>query len=252
MFGTGMASEWFLISLILQAVFIVHCLKTGRNWIWVWVLMLLPVVGPVAYFAAEVLPELLGSRAARRTALNLKRALDPQAELRRLEEEARVSGNVASRQRYADELVRQGRYDEAIEQYRAALTGLFEHDPNLMLGLARALFEKGDATAARTTLDDLIRFNPDFRSPAGHLLYARALEKEGNIEKALEEYRVLAPSYPGAEAAARYAQLLKELGRHEEAQQVAKELLEEARIAPAHYRRAQKPWLDAVERLLEQ
>lgn len=118
-----------------------------------------------------------------------------------------------------------------------------------MLGLARAQFGKGDATGARETLDDLIRLNPDFRSPEGHLLYARALESEGNVEKALEEYKVLAHSYPGAEAAVRYAQLLKSQGRAEESQAVVRELLEESRIAPAHYRRAQKSWLDTAEKL---
>jgi len=60
----------------------------------------------------------------------------------------------------------------------------------------------------------------------------------------------LAPAYPGAEAAVRYAQLLKAQGRREDAQKVARELLEQARIAPAHYRRAQKSWLDAAERLV--
>src|SRR2546429_5921521 len=63
-----------------------------------------------------------------------------------------------------------------------------------MLGLAQAQFGKGDASAARATLDELIRHNPDFRSPTGHLLYARALEAEGNVPKALEEYAVLARS----------------------------------------------------------
>lgn len=119
-----------------------------------------------------------------------------------------------------------------------------------MLGVAQAQFTKGDATAARTTLDELIRLNPDFRSPQGHLLYARALEAEGNYQKALEEYKTLAPSYPGAEAAVRYAQLLVSQGRREEAQKVARELLEQSRIAPAHYRKAQKSWLDAAERLV--
>jgi len=157
---------------------------------------------------------------------------------------------VSSRQRYAEELTRHGRYDEAIAQYRSALTGLYEHDPNLMLGLARAQFGKGDAAAARTTLDELIRLNPDFKSPEGHLLYARALETEGNVAKALEEYAVLAPYYRGAEAAVRYAQLLSAQGQHDEARKVAQDLLEEARIAPAHYRKAQKSWLDAAERVL--
>ncbi len=240
----------FILSIILQALLIIHCIKTGRNTIWIWVLALLSFAGVIAYVVVELLPELMGSRTARRSMLNMKKALDPQGDLRRYEQEARVTGNVASRQKYAEELVRHGRFDEAIATYKQTLTGLYEHDPNLMLGLARAHYAKGEPAATRATLDELIRLNPDFKSPEGHLLYARALEDEGNVQKALEEYRVLAPYYPGAEAAARFAQLLKKQGQHDEAEKVARDLLEEARIAPPHYRRAQKAWLETAERLL--
>jgi hypothetical protein len=243
-------SGFLILSIAIQAGLIIHVIKTGRNQIWIWVLALLSIPGAIAYVAVEILPDLFRSRTAQRTARGFKKAMDPQANLRRYENEARVTGNVAGRQRYAEELERHGKHDEAITQYRSALAGLYEHDPNLMLGVARSQFAKGDSVAARTTLDELIRMNPDFKSPEGHLLYARALEGEGNFEKALEEYRVLAPSYPGAEAAVRYAQLLQAQGRREEAQKVARELLEQARIAPAHYRKAQRPWLDAAERLV--
>jgi hypothetical protein len=242
--------RFLILSLLIQVVLIVHVVRTGRNQIWIWILVLLPLAGPIAYIAAELLPDLFRSRAAQRAGRSLRRAMDPERDLRRYANEVQVAGNVASRQRYAEELVRHQQYDEAILQYRGALTGLYEHDPNLMLGLAQAQFGKGDPAAARTTLDELIRQNPDFRSPDGHLLYARALEAEGNVQKALEEYAVLAPSYPGAEAAVRYAQLLKAQGRLTEAQKVVRELLEQARIAPRHYRRAQQPWLDAAQRLL--
>ena len=242
--------SFLILSIIVQVALIIHVVKTGRNQIWIWVLALLSLPGAIAYIAVEILPELFRSRTAQRTARGVRKAMDPGADLRRYENEARVAGNVASRQRYAEELVRHERYDEAIGQYREALTGLYEHDPNLMQGLAQAQFGKGDAAAARATLDELIQRNPDFRSPAGHLLYARALEAEGNVPKALEEYAVLAPSYPGAEASVRYAQLLQAQGRRAEAQKVARELLEQARIAPSHYRRAQRPWLDAAQRLL--
>ncbi|MGH8328049.1 MAG: tetratricopeptide repeat protein, partial [Steroidobacteraceae bacterium] len=235
--------------LVILVLLIVHCIKTGRNWLWIWVLILLPGLGRIANADVELVLALLGRRGAQRTARGMKRALDPGADLRRYENEARVTGNVASRQRYADELVRHGRYDAAIEVYRQALTGLYAEDPNLMLGLAKAQFGKGDATAARTTLDEILRRNPDMRSPDGHLLYARALEAEGNAAKALAEYEVLAPAYPGAEASVRYAQLLKAQGRTAEAAGVARELLEEARIAPAHYRRAQRNWLETAQRL---
>jgi hypothetical protein len=242
---------YFIISLLIQAAFIIHVIKTRRNQLWIWVLIIpgLAFVGIIAYTAVEILPQLLRSRTARRTARGFKKAIDPGADLRRYEDEARMGSNVASRQRYAEELVRHERYEEAIAQYRQALTGLYEHDANLMLGLAQAQFGKKDPAAARATLDELIRLNPDFRSPAGHLLYARALEGEGNVPKALEEYRIVAGSFPGAEAAVRYAQLLQAQGQRAEAQKVARELLQQARIAPGHYRRAQREWLQAAERL---
>jgi hypothetical protein len=240
---------FLLLSYAVQAALLVHCIKTGRNWLWIWVLLLLPGAGALAYVAVEILPDLFRSHTAQRTARGFKRAVDPFADLRRYENEARLAGNVAARQRYADELARHGRYEEAIEQYRQALTGLYLHDPNLMLGLSRAQFGSGAAAAARGTLEELFRQNPDFRSPEGHLLYARALEGEGNGQKALEQYRMLANSYPGAEAAVRYAQLLDTQGQRDEARKVARELLEQARIAPGHYRRAQRAWLDAAERL---
>jgi hypothetical protein len=239
-----------IVPIVIQVLLIIHVIRTGRNQLWIWVLLFLPLAGGLAYLAVEILPELFRSRTARRTARGLRKAMDPGADLRRYESEARIGGNVASRQRYAEELVRHQRFDEAIAQYREALSGLYEHDPNLMLGLAQAQFGKGDASAARVTLDELIRLNPDFRSPVGHLLYARALEAEGNPQKALAEYKVLANSYPGAEAAVRYAQLLAAQGERAEAQRVVRELLEQARIAPGHYRRAQRTWLEAAQRLL--
>ncbi len=242
---------FLIISLLIQAAFIVHVIKTGRNTLWIWVLIIPGVAwaGILAYLVVEVIPELMRSRGAQRTARGLRKAIDPGRELRRYETEAQVGSNVASRQRYAEELARHGRHDDAIAQYRQALTGLYEHDPNLMLGLAQAQFAKGDASAARATLDQLIAENPQFRSPAGHLLYARALQAEGNTAKALEEYRVVAGTYPGAEAAVRYAQLLQAQGQREESQKVARELLQQARIAPGHYRRAQREWLEAAQKL---
>jgi len=239
-----------LLTYLVPVLLIIHVIKTGRNTIWIWVLAMFNMVGALAYVVVEIIPDLGNNRTARRAARGLKKALNPEGNLRRYESEARMGGNVASRQRYAAELAEHGRFDEAIAQYRSALTGLYEHDPNLMLGIARAQFSKGDAAAARATLDDLIRLNPDFRSPEGHLLYARSLEGEGNIEKALDEYRVLSTSYPGAEAAVRYAQLLESRGRKEEAQRVVRELLDQAKIAPRHYRKAQRSWLDMARRIL--
>ena len=244
-----MAYLYFLLPYLLLLLLIIHVVRTGRNTLWIFVIAFVPLVGPLAYIIIEILPELLNSRTAQATRRNVRRALDPEAQLRRFQDEAQVTQNVASNQRFAEELLRHNRFDEAAAVYRKVLTGLYEHDPDLMLGLARAQFGGGAASSARATLDEALRMNPDFRSPQAHLLYARALEGEGNVEKALAEYQGLSTSYPGAEAAVRYAQLLKAQGRVDESRTVAKDLLEQARIAPAHYRRAQRDWLDSAQRL---
>jgi len=238
------------ISLLIAIVLAVHCIRTGRNWLWVTVLLFVPFLGSIAYVLVEILPGLFKSSGTRRAVRGMSRALDPEQDLRRYQDEASLTGDVASRQRYAEELVRHNRASEAIAIYHQTLSGLYEHDPNLMLGLARAQFANGAFTDARTTLDALLKFNPDFKSPDGHLLYARALEGEGNRDKALEEYAAVAGYYAGAEAPLRYARLLRAIGKKDESRRVLKELLEHARLAPRHYRKMQHQWLTDAEREL--
>jgi len=243
----------YVVSGLLSLGLIVHCIKTGRNTIWVYVLVVLmsfPFIGSLIYLGAEVLPGILGSRTSRRAMRGIRSTLDPEGELRRAENAMHVSGTVAARQKYADELVRLGRAAEALPIYQTCLTGLFADDPKLLLGYAHARFAAGDCSGARQTLDELIQKNPDFKSPDGHLLYARALEGEGNDEKALSEYATLAEYYPGVEAGVRYAGLLKRLGQRELARQTLKALLDRAKYAPAHYKKAQRNWLDEAHREL--
>ncbi len=241
---------FLLLSIAIQVALIVHVIRTGRNSLWIWAIALLPLAGPIAYLLVEVLPGLRHSRGARRAATAMRNTLDPDRNLRQYSSEVRISGNIDSRRRLAEELLGKGQCHEAIETYRSALTGLYEHDPQLLLGLARAQFVKSDFTAARVTLDRIMEHNPDFKSPEGHLLYARALEGESNLDKAASEYGVLSDYYPGAEAKVRYGQLLKRQGQRDAARQVLQELLDGAQLAPAHYRKVQREWLELARREL--
>lgn len=239
--------RFYGLSVLCTVACIVHCIKTHQTTTWIWVLSLLfafPFIGPLVYFCVIILPDLMGSRSGRRAVRGLRATLNPEGDLRRLENEVKVTGDVGSRQRYADELLRLGRAAEAVDVYKSCLTGLFADDPKLLLGYARSLFAAGDAAGARRTLDDLIAKNPDFKSAEGHLLFARALESEGDFEKALSEYATLAEYFPGAEASVRYAKLLKRQGQDVQARQVLAGLLERAKYAPPHYKRAQREWLD--------
>jgi hypothetical protein len=239
-----------ILSIAVQAGLIVHVIKTGRNMLWIWAIALLPLVGSIVYVVVEVLPQVLGSRTARRATTGVRRMIDPDRELRRASVEVEVSGNVDARRRLAEELFERSQYDAAIDVYQGGLKGIFEHDPTLLLGLARAQFAKQDFPAARATLERLTQHNPDFKSADAQLLYARTLEAQEALEEAERAYAALAPGFPGAEARLRYGVLLKRRGKLQEAQRVLKDLLDGARLGPAHYRKAQAEWLERARREL--
>jgi hypothetical protein len=242
---------YWLLPILFQVALVIHIVKTGRNTLWIWLVIFVPLVGALAYFAVEILPGLLGSRTAQRAASGLRKTVDPHRDLREASQKLAVNDSVDSRRKVADQLFDRGRYDEAIEHYRAAMTGIYSHEPLLMLGLAKAQFAKKQIAEARATLDELIANNPDFKSPEGHLLYARALESEGNAEKALAEYKALTKYYSGAEAMYRYASLLKRQGQVEQGNAMLKELLANSELAGAVFRKENREWLEAAKKEVE-
>jgi hypothetical protein len=229
---------------------IVHAIKTGRNMLWVMAIGLLPGVGSLAYIIVEILPSAFGGRTARAAKSSVQRMIDPNRDLRRASVEVEISGNVDARRRLADELFERSQYDAAIDTYQGGLKGIFEHDPTLLLGLARAHFAKGDFAEARVTLERLSQYNPDFKSADAQLLYARTLEALDALEEAERAYAAVAAGYPGAEARLRYGVLLKRRGKLPEARRVFKDLVDGAKLGPAHYRKAQAEWLERARREL--
>lgn len=240
----------FILTLAIQAGLIVHVIKTGRSSLWIWAIALLPAAGSLAYVVVEILPGVWGGRAVRRTKAGMQRIIDPNRDLRQAAAAVQISGNVDARRRLAEELFERGQYAAAITVYQAGLTGIFEHDPTLLLGLAQAQFAADDFGAAQASLERLIAHNPDFKSADGHLLYARTLEAQDALDAAEHEYAAVAPGYPGAEARLRYALLLKRRGKLDEARTLLKDLLDGATLGPAHYRKAQAEWLERARREL--
>lgn len=238
----------YLLSIAIQVIAAVHVLKTGRDMRWLWAIVFLPVVGSLAYLFIEVLPSLNQNPTARRAMRRARTALDPNRGVREGELDYERSQNVETAARLADELTHAGRHDEAIRICNEARTGLFEDDPKILLALANAQFAAGRYTDVLTTLDYLRDKNPSFRSPDGHLVYARALEESGDTKRALDELEALAGYYPGAEARLRQALLYKKLGDTARAKELFAAILKDARLAPKHFRRSQREWIDLANR----
>jgi len=238
------------LALALDAMCIVHVIRTNRPYYWYFVIMGLPTIGAAIYFFSEMLPDIRHSRAARQAAQDIGRVVDPDREIREATAALQLTDTAENRKRLAEALMVKQRYDEAATLYAAALEGVHADDPALMLGLARARFGQKDYAGVCGTLDDLRAALPDFESADAHLLYARAREGRGDSDGALVEYEALAGYYPGEEARCRYALLLQRLGEVEEARAMFRRVVDSVESAPKTYFRAQRDWYNVARQNL--
>ena len=237
-----------ILTVALQVIAVVHLFRTGRSMIWLTVIIFLPVVGVLAYFIIEVLPSFGQNPAARKALSRARKAIDPNRGVREGSLNYERSQNVDTASKLAAELTKAGRHDEAIRVCMEARTGLFEDDPKILLALANAQFAANRYSDVIATLDYLRDKNPGFRSADGHLVYARSLDESGATTRALEEYAALVNYYPGAEARVRQAMLYKKTGDNARATELFAALLKDARLAPKHFRRSEREWIELAER----
>ncbi|NOR20010.1 MAG: tetratricopeptide repeat protein [Xanthomonadales bacterium] len=235
---------------LVQLALIIHVLKTGRSRYWIMMLIFMPMIGGIAYFVIELLPEFSGSMAGQRAVRNVKQTLNPGADLRTNEAAWNQSPNVDNGRRFAQSLMDTGKTTEAEDIIKQALKGLFSTEPTLLLLKAQLQFEAERTTEAITTLELLQKHNPDFRSAEGHLLYARALEAENRINDAVKEYSAVSGYFPGVEARYRLALSMAIAGNNTASKTELESILNDAKLAPPHFRKSQKTWLDAVKREL--
>jgi hypothetical protein len=235
---------------LVQLALIIHVLKTGRSRYWILVLFFMPFIGGVAYLIIELLPEFSGSIRGQRAVRSVKQTLNPGADLRQTEAAWSQSPNVDNGRRYAQALLDSGKADEAEDIINQALKGLFATEPTLLLLKAQLQFDKERTQEAIQTLESLQEHNPDFRSAEGHLLYARALETEDRIDDAIREYSAVSGYFPGVEARYHLAMCLEVAGKSTASRTELESILNDAKLAPSHFHKSQKTWLDAVKREL--
>lgn len=236
------------IVLLIQLCFAYHALKSGRAYWWLFVIMAFPVMGCVLYYFIEIFPTSRESRSAERAVRAISKALDPDKNLRARVADVEACGSVENRVLLARECIEHGMHEDAAALYRSCLSGVHESDPDIRYGLAKALLLSGKFDESLSVGQKLRASHPTFRAAEVRLVVARALEGANRLEEALAELKALAEIYPGEEGRWRYGALLGRLGRAQDAQEVFHRMLRNGERMPAHYREAQRDWLDLARR----
>lgn len=236
--------------LAIDIALVFHAAKTGRGTPWIYIILMIPGIGALAYVIVELVPEWLGTYQGQKARARIGRALNPEKAYRALKTELEIADTIANREALAEECLELGRFDEARAQYDVILTMPLGDDPRFMLGRARAEFGLGRFADARATLDELRGRWPDWQSGDGHLIYARTFEEDGRLEEAVDEYRALSAYYAGAEPRVRLGLALRKLGREAEARAVLADVVLQMSRAPKFARKTQAEWISMAEAAL--
>jgi hypothetical protein len=231
------------ITYFIQILLVIHVLKTGKNRYWIYLLLFVPMVGGVAYLVIEILPEFRGSIQGQRAMRSVRNTVNPEAELAKHAAAWEQSTNTDNARRYANALLNHGQYSQAKAILEEALSGFFSSEPTLLLLKAKIAFETGNIEEAAETLEYLQKENPDFRSAQGHLIYARALEATQRMDEAIDEYQSVSNYFPGAEARYRLAKAYATSDQNEKAREEFEGIINDASLAPPHFKKSQKKWL---------
>jgi hypothetical protein len=221
-----------------------HAVKTHQDTFWIWIIVIAPGLGALAYAVIVLIPSLTGGSAARKLRSSAREALDPHREYREAKAACEDSPTVANRMRLASAAAGQGRHAEAEALYREAASGVHADDPALLLGRAKALIELKQFDEALLVLGKLEALGENSHSPAALLALARTRQGLGQTEAADTAYRAAVQKMPGFEAISRYTAFLAEAGRMAEAKDQLSEIDQRLARAAGPFRKEAQAWRD--------
>jgi hypothetical protein len=237
-----------LVVLAIDIFTIMHALRSGRPYWWIFVIFSFPLIGSALYYAIEVAPGSRSERAIMRIGSDIARAVNPDKELQRRANDLEICGSVSNRISLAQECTERGMFDEAIRLYTSGREGQYANAPDLLLGLARAQFFNQDFPAARATLTELRAHHPEYYRQDAAILSARVDDACGDRTVALAELEGVLERSVGLEARYRYAEILWRDGQAARAKAELERVLDHAkrfRVGPA-----EKEWAKLSRRTL--
>jgi len=230
-----------------QLGLIVHVLKTGRPYYWIYLLFMAPAIGGIAYVLLELLPDLRGPGGG--TGVSWK----PRAwRIRELRTEIEETDTVKLRLALAAELLAAGNADEARAVAEEALHGVFRDDPHTLAAVARYRLEAGRFNEALAALDQIKIQADRMLGLTVTLLRGRALVLAGRHAEAQAALREIVGTYIGEEPRYFLALSLQQSGSVPEARALWEEIRKRFRRAGRGWRRSEKRWFKlSSERLKE-
>lgn len=234
----GLLGNYYYFVVPIQILFILHALKTDRRQS-LYLLIFLPLIGAIIYFITEIWPEIKRGTFTD----NFQRYFFPKQKIKEWQRRVQISQSVTNNLGLANAYAEQGQYEKAIELAKGCLKGLYEDDPAIHLQLARYYFHNKQHKESLEHFDRLNSINKNmFSVVEDDLMYVRAQEGTGQIEKADEGYKRVIRIHHSLEARYYYGIFLKMQSKKNEAREQFQAIREEIKLLPRYLRRRYATW----------
>jgi len=240
---------------LLQLALVIHVLARSNAYGWFMPLMLARVlyylspllssIAVVAVLVAYLWREVLQGTFSVRTYSGWNSGFFKQRDIAHYQRELAISNSLDARLKLAKLLCEQHDYAQAHGIIRDQAVGIYADDPALLELLAASELGLAQPDNALQTLARLAASNR--LSEDALLIKARALESLLRWGEAKATYESLLGRFSGLEVKARLARLCVQMNLTAEATQLARDIREAYRLAPAHVKRSQRPWLESIQ-----
>ena len=240
-----------ILTVLVQVLFAVHVHRTGRSTYWMYLIMMVPVMGCLIYFVIEVLPEVIRGPTGKHARKSFLSMLDPEKDFRDAKYAFDTAPTVANRIHLAQLLTARGEYDAVIALLKPALTNHFADDILLLEGLAYAHYDKGDYRGALEYIQKIFERQETEPQDYIKLLRARAYVALGDFNAALGDLNHLVKFFTGEEARIALAQLHERMGNPAEARTIYQDIVTRAKHSPKYYQKTERHWIGMAQAALK-
>ena len=231
----GAVGRYFSWGLILQVVAVVHFIRRRPDTYWIFIIIFFGAIGAIVYILMEMVPDFGLMQ-------HSMKGLSRRKRIRMLEVMVLDNPSAGNYEELGDILLEEKRYVRARECFDRALAVRTDSiDPFYRRGVSA--FEMGDAVAALSDFERVVKADPKYDYSRAQLYYARSLAATGRTDEAAAAFQRLINSSTTTEALCAAAEFFAEQHRTAEAKELLDRVLARRATMPAYQRRRERTWL---------
>ena len=231
------------LTLILQALAILHFIKRRPDFYWLFIIIFLGPLGAVVYLAVEALPDLQLNHSFQWVQRRKRQ--------KQLETAVLDNPSAGNYEELGEIYSEQKDYARARECFDKAITPR-SNMPSPFYGRAQCELQLGDYPAAVADLERVLAFDRKYDYSRAPGLLAHAYAQLGEKEKAERLFNEVIEGSTLSETQYNYAAFLKQQGKTGEAREMVRKILNKKATLPGYLKRRERPWFRRAEALLKQ